>query len=58
VSLEEVSLGNSGVLNLWLEDLDGVIVQEVVDFALSGSEVFVWILNDWLNEIGFEDKLL
>ena len=58
MSLEEVSLGNSGVLNLWLEDLDGVIVQEVVDLALSGSEVFVWVLNDWLNEVGFEDKLL
>lgn len=56
MSLQEDSLGNTRVLNLWLEDVDGVIVEEVVDSALSGSEVFVWIFDNWLDEKGIEDK--
>jgi hypothetical protein len=49
-------LGNTRVLNLWLEDMDGVIIEEVVDSALSGSEVFIWVFNNWLDEKGVKDK--
>ena len=58
VSLQETSLWDSGVLDFWFIDLNGVVVEEVVDFALSSSEILVWIFNNWLNEKGFEYKLL
>lgn len=58
VSLQEVSLRDSGVLDLWLIDMDGVVIQEIVDPTFSCSEVLVWILNNWLNKKGVENKLL
>jgi len=58
VSLQEIALWDSRVLDLWFEDLNGVVVQEIVDLAFSGSEVFIWVFNNWLNEKGFEYELL
>jgi hypothetical protein len=58
VSLQEVALWDAGVLDLWLIDLDSVIFEVVVDSALSCSEVFVWVLDDWFNEKGLENELL
>ena len=58
VSLQEGSLGDAGVLNLWLVDVDGVILEEVVDDALAGSEVFVGVLDHWLDEESVENELL
>lgn len=54
MSLHENSLWDSGVLNSWLDDVDGVIIKVVVDGALSESVVLIWILNNWLLEITFE----
>jgi hypothetical protein len=52
VSLKENSLWNSGVLNLGLKNVDGVIVKEIVDSALSGSEILVGVFNNWFDEKG------
>lgn len=54
VSLQEDTLWDSGVLNSWLNDVDGVIVEVVVDDALSNSVVLVGIFNNWLLEIAVE----
>ena len=58
VSLHEDSLGDSGVLNSWLDDVDGVVIKIVVDGALSESIVLIGILNNWLLEITREAKYL
>lgn len=58
VSLQEDALGDTSVLNSWLDDVDGVIVQVVVDDALAESEVLVGVLNDWLLEVCVEAKNL
>lgn len=54
VPLEEDSLGNTGVLNSWLDDVDGIILEIVVDNTLSNSIVLIWILNHWLLEVTVE----
>jgi hypothetical protein len=41
VSLQENSLWDTGVLNLWLNDVDGIIVKVIINDAFSYSEVFV-----------------
>jgi len=56
VSLQENSLRHSGVLNLGLEDVDGVVIEEVVDSALARSEVLVGVLHDGLDEVGVKDQ--
>ena len=56
MSLEENSLWHSGVLNLRLEDVDGVVIEEVVDSALARSEVLVGVLHDGLDEISVKDQ--
>jgi hypothetical protein len=58
MSLEENSLWNSGVFNSVLNDVDGVIIKIVEDNALSDSEVFIGIFNNWLLEISVEFKNL
>lgn len=58
VSLQKDSLWNSGVLNSWLNNMDCVIVEVVVDDALSNSVVFVWIFDDWFLEVSFKAKYL
>jgi hypothetical protein len=56
VSLQENTLRDTRVFNLWLEDMDGVVIEEVVDSALSRSEVFIWVFNNWFDEKGIKDK--
>lgn len=56
VSFQENSLGHSRILNLRFKDVDGVIVEEIVDSALAGSEVFVGVLHNWLDEVGIKDQ--
>jgi hypothetical protein len=56
VSLEEDTLGDSGVLDLGLEDVDGIVVEEVVDPALAAAEVLVGVFNDGLDEKGVENE--
>jgi hypothetical protein len=58
VSFQKDALRNTGVLNSWLDDVDGVIVEVVVDNALSNSVVFVWILDYWFLEVSTEGKHL
>jgi hypothetical protein len=58
MSLQKDSLWNSGVLNSWLNNMDCVIVEVVVDDALSNSVVFVWIFDDWFLEVSFKAKYL
>lgn len=47
VSLKEDSLWDTRVLNSWFNYVDGVIIEIVIDDALSHPEVLVWIFNDW-----------
>jgi len=54
VSLQKDSLRNTGVLNSWLDDVDGVIVKVVEDDTFSNSVVFVWVFNHWFLEISVE----
>jgi len=58
MSLEEGSLWDTRVLNLWLIDMASIIIKEIINLALSSSKVLVWIFNDWLNEESFKNKLL
>ena len=58
VSLKEDTLWNSRVLNLRLKDVDGIVIKEIVNPALSASKVFIWIFNNWLDEEGFENENL
>jgi hypothetical protein len=54
VSLHEDSLGNSGVLNSWLENVDGVVIEVVENGALSKSVVLICVFNYWFLEISGE----
>lgn len=54
MSLQEDALGDATVFNSLLNDMDGIIVQIVVDDALPDSEVLIWVLNYWLLEVGCE----
>ena len=58
VSLHEDSLGNSRVLNSWLDDVKGIVIKVVEDGALSKSVVLIGIFNNWLLEITREGKYL
>jgi len=52
VSLHENTLWNTGVLNSWFDDVDGVVIKIVVDDAFSHSEILVGIFDNWFLEIG------
>ena len=58
VSLEEDSLRDAGVLYTLLNDVDGIIVEVVVDGALPDSIVLGRVFDDWLLEISSEVKNL
>jgi hypothetical protein len=58
VSLHEDSLWNSGVLNSWLDNVDGIVIKIVVNGAFSESVVLICIFNNWLLEITSEAKYL
>lgn len=58
VSLEEDALRDTGIFNSGLDDVNGVVVEVVVDDAFSDSVIFVGILYNWLLEISVEAKNL
>ena len=58
VSLKEYSLWDTRVLNATLNDVDGVIVEVVVDDAFADSIILSWVFHYWLLEVGFEVKHL
>ena len=58
VSLKEDALRDSSVLNAALNDVDGVVVEVVVEDALADPVVLVGVFNNWLLEVGFEVKHL
>jgi hypothetical protein len=58
VSLQENALRDTSVLNARLDDVECIILKIVVEDALSNSEVFIGVLNDWLLEINIELKYL
>ena len=56
VSLQEDSLRDTGVLDSWLDDVDGVVIKVVVDDALPDSVVLVSVFDNWLLEVSVEAK--
>lgn len=54
VSLQENSLWDTGVLNLWLNDVDGIVLEVIVDKTFSNSEILIGIFNYWLLEVSME----
>jgi hypothetical protein len=58
VSLQENALRDTSVLNARLDDVECIILKIVVEDALSNSEVFIGVLNNWLLEINIELKYL
>jgi len=58
VSFQEDALRNTSVLNAGLDDVESIIFKVVVEDALSDSEVFVGVLNNWFLEINIELKYL
>ena len=54
VSLQEYALGDAGVFNTLLNDVEGVIFQVVIDNAFTDSEVFVGVLNNSFLEVSVE----
>ena len=58
MSFKEDSLWNTRVLNATLNDVDGIIVEIVVDNAFADSIVLSWVFHYWLLEVGFEVKHL
>jgi hypothetical protein len=51
VSFHEDALRDTGILDSWLDDVDGVVIEVVVDNTLSQSVVFVSVFNDWFLEV-------
>lgn len=56
MSFQKDALWDTRVFNSWLDDVDSVIVEVVVDDALSNSVVFVGILDDGFLEVAVEAK--
>jgi len=54
VSLEKDSLRNSRILNAALNDVNGVVIEIVVDDTFADPIVLSGVFNYWLLEIGFE----
>jgi hypothetical protein len=51
VALEENALGNSGVGDTRLQNVDGVVLQVVIQSALTQTVILVLVLNDGLLEV-------
>jgi|TARA_B110000977_G_C10811633_1_gene390499 hypothetical protein len=56
--LHEDALWNSGVLNSWLNNVNGIILEIIEDGAVSDSVIFVRVLNDWFLEVSAEFEYL
>ena len=58
MSLKEDALRDTRVLNTWLDDVESVILEIVVQDALSNSEVFVGVFDNGFLEVDIEFKHL
>ena len=58
MSFHEDTLRDTRVLDSWFDDVNGVIVEIIVNNAFSDSEIFVSILNDWFLEVSVEFEYL
>ena len=58
MSLKEDALRDTRVLNTWLDDVESIILEIVVQDALSNSEVFVGVFNNGFLEVDIEFKHL
>lgn len=56
MAFKENTLGDAGVLDTGLEDVNSVVFEVVVDSALAETVVLSGALNDWLLEEGREVK--
>lgn len=54
MALEEDALGHTCVLNSRLDDVQGVVLEVVVDDACADTIVLVRVLDDWLLEVSVE----
>jgi hypothetical protein len=55
---KENTLRDTSILDTWLNDVEGIILQIVVKDAFSNSEVFIWILNNRLLKVYIELEYL
>jgi len=51
MSLQEDALGNSRVGDLRFQNMDGVIIEVIVDDTLAKAVVFVGVLDNWFLEV-------
>jgi hypothetical protein len=54
VSFQEDTLRDTTVLNSVFQNVEGVIIEIIVNSAFTDAIVFIGILNDGLLEIGLE----
>lgn len=58
MSLQEDALRDTRVLDSWLNDVDGVVIEVVINDAFSDSEVLVRVLNHWFLEVSIKAQNL
>jgi hypothetical protein len=58
MSFHEDTLGDSRVLNSWLNNVNGVVIKVVIDDTLSQSIVLICVFNDWFLEISIKGEAL
>jgi hypothetical protein len=54
VAFQKYSLRDATIFHSALNDVDCIVIEVVVDDALSDSVVFIRILNYWLLEVAIE----
>jgi len=54
MAFKEDSLRNTAVLYSVLEDMEGIIIEIVVNGAFADTVVFCGAFNDWLLEVSVE----
>jgi hypothetical protein len=58
MTLKEDALGDTGVNNTWLNNVEGIVFEIVEDDTLADSVVLVGVFNDWFLEVTFEFEYL
>jgi len=58
MTFEEDSLGDTGVNNARLDDVEGIVFEIVVDYAFADAVVLIRVFNDWFLEVGFKLEYL
>jgi len=51
-------LGDTGVNNARLDDVEGIVFEIVVDYAFADAVVLIRVFNDWFLEVGFKLEYL